>query len=116
MENSRRDFIKKTVTTTSIVAAGGVLPGISAASYRRIKGANERFLVSIMGVNSRGAALGQTFASQSNCDLIHVCDVDSRALESFRKTIAGIQDTPTIGFKDFRKSLESKDIDAFIIS
>jgi predicted dehydrogenase len=48
--------------------------------------------------------------------LIHICDVDSRAITNFSKAIAGIQDTPTTGFKDFRKSLESKDIDAFIIS
>jgi predicted dehydrogenase len=116
MKNSRRDFIKRTATGTSLVVAGGVLPAFTPLSYRRIIGANELFKVSIMGVNSRGAALGQTFAKQPNCDLIHVCDVDSRALEAFRKTLAGIQDAPGIAFKDFRKSLESKDIDAFIIS
>ncbi|MFZ1714160.1 MAG: hypothetical protein WAT88_02610, partial [Saprospiraceae bacterium] len=82
MKNSRRAFIKKTVAASSLVAAGRALPGWSAASYRRIIGANELFRVSIMGVNSRGAALGATFANQPNCDLIHVCDVDSRALAS----------------------------------
>ncbi|MBK6389235.1 MAG: Gfo/Idh/MocA family oxidoreductase [Saprospiraceae bacterium] len=116
LKNSRRAFIKKTVAASSLVAAGRALPGWSAASYRRIIGANELFRVSIMGVNSRGAALGATFANQPNCDLIHVCDVDSRALASFRKTISGIQAAPTKGFKDFRLSLESKDIDALVIS
>ena len=115
MKNSRRDFIKK-ASSTSIIVAGGVLPGFSAASYRRISGANELFRVSIMGVNSRGAALSQTFAKQPNCDVIHICDVDRRAIDTCKKNIASIQNEPTLGFKDFRKSLESKDIDAFIIS
>lgn len=81
MENSRRKFIKTTLAGTAMVAAGGILPGFSAGSYSRIMGSNEKIRVSMMGVNSRGSALAQTFASQTNCDVVHVCDVDSRAIE-----------------------------------
>ena len=91
MEKSRRDFIRKTFAGTTVAVAGGILPGFSAVSYNRIMGSNEKIRVSMMGVNSRGNALAQTFAQQSNCDVIHVCDVDSRAIDKCRKTLEGIQ-------------------------
>ena len=117
MENSRRDFIKKSMAGTAMVVAGGILPGFSAKSYGRILGSNETIRVSMMGVNSRGSALAQTFAQQANCDVLHVCDVDSRAIEKCRKMLEGVQQgVQTTAFGDFRKSLESKDIDAMVIA
>ncbi len=49
---SRRDFIKKTAGVSAGLVVGGVLPGFSASSYKRILGANEMLRVSVMGVNS----------------------------------------------------------------
>jgi predicted dehydrogenase len=70
-----------------------------------------------MGVNSRGSALAQTFAQQTNCDVVHICDVDSHAIEKCRKMLNGVQaEVQTTAFKDFRKSLETKDIDAMVIA
>lgn len=117
MENSRRDFIKKSLAGTAMVVAGGILPGFSAKSYGRILGSNETIRVSMMGVNSRGSALAQTFSQQTNCDVLHVCDVDSQAIEKCRKMLEGVQQgVQTTAFGDFRKSLESKDIDAMVIA
>ena len=96
--------------------AGSVLPQFSAKSYARIIGANEKINVSSMGVNSRGKALAQNFASQENCDVIHICDVDSRAITSCQTAVAERQTVKTKGFSDFRKSLESKDVDAMVIA
>jgi len=110
--NSRRDFIKKSVGASVVVTAGGILPGYSALSYNRIFGSNEKIRVSVMGVHSRGNALARNFARQDHCDVIHICDVDSRAVQ---KCIDGLDEFQTFrakGFRDFRKSLESKDIDA----
>lgn len=116
MKNTRRDFVKKALVGSAAIVAGGVLPGFSANSYRQIIGSNEKIRVSMMGVNSRGNALAQTFAQQTNCEVIHVCDVDSRAIVKCREMLKGIQDTQTTAFSDFRKSLESKDIDAMVIA
>lgn len=117
MENTRRKFIKTTLAGTAMVAAGGILPGFSSGSYNRIMGSNEKIRVSMMGVNSRGGALAQTFAGQPNCDVLHVCDVDSRAITKCRKMLEGVQQgVQTTGYGDFRKSLESHDIDAMVIA
>jgi len=116
MENSRRDFMRKTMAGSALAVAGGILPGFSAVSYNRIMGSNEKIRVSMMGVNSRGSALAQTFSDQKNCDVLHVCDVDTRALEKCRKMLDGKQELVTKGFHDFRESLESKDIDVLVIA
>ena len=114
--NSRRDFIKKSVGASLAVTAGGILPGYSAASYSRIPGSNGRIRVSVMGVHSRGKALAKNFARQPNCDVIHICDVDSRDIEVCITALNEIQNFKAEGFRDFRESLESKDIDAMVIA
>ena len=114
--NTRRDFIKKSAGASAAIIAGGILPGYSASSYNRIFGSNERIIVSVMGVNSRGNALAGNFASQSNCEVAHICDVDSRAAEKCLKNVQEKQEAKAKGFGDFRKSLESKDIDAVVIA
>lgn len=116
MNNSRRDFIKKSVAGSAVLMAGGILPGFSAESYRRIFGANEKIRASVMGVNSRGNALAQNFAFQKECDVIHICDVDSRAIEKCVKNVRKIQDIEPTRFGDFRKSLESRDVDLMVIA
>lgn len=115
-KNSRRDFIKKAGAGTAAIVAGGILPGFSAESYKRIIGANEKLRASVMGVNSRGNALAQNFAFQEACDVIHICDVDSRAIEKCVNNVKKVQDTEPIGYGDFRKSLESKDVDILVIA
>lgn len=96
--------------------AGSVLPQFSAKSYAQIIGSNERINVSMMGVNSRGNALAQNFASQNNCNVIHVCDVDSRAISVCTSALKEHQSNKVKTFVDFRKSLESKDVDAMVIA
>jgi len=116
INNSRRDFIKKTSAASAAISLGGILPGLSAKSYGQVFGANEKIRVSVMGVNSRGKALAKNFATQKDCDVLHICDVDSRAIEKCQKEVATKQDIKTTGFGDFRKSLEDKDIDAMVIA
>ncbi len=113
---SRRDFIKKTAGVSAGLVVGGVLPGFSASSYKRIPGANEMLRVSVMGVNSRGNALAKNFAFQENCEVIHICDVDSRATEKCIAAVEKVQNKKPTGFVDIRKSLESRDVDILVVA
>jgi predicted dehydrogenase len=116
MENTRRDFIRKTVIGATALGAGGVLPGFTAKSYAKIVGANSKIVVSMMGVNSRGKALAKNFSIRENCEVAHICDVDSRAVAACIEALKDRQKDVPKGFEDFRKSLESKDIDALVIA
>lgn len=115
-QNPRRDFIRKTALGSTAVMAGGILPGFSAKSYKRIIGANNLLRVSVMGVNSRGTALAKNFSRQENCEVAHICDVDSRAIKKCIAAIADRQSLTPKSYSDFRVSLESNDIDAMVIA
>ena len=113
---SRRNFIKKTAASTVAISVGGVLPHFSAKSYGRILGANEKVKVSVMGVNSRGNALATNFAQQDICDVIHICDVDSRAISKCLEDLKERQSIKAKGITDFRKSLEDPELDMLVIA
>lgn len=113
---SRRDFIKKTVTGAAALSLGGVLPGFNAGSYARIIGSNERISVAMMGVNSRGLALANNFASQKNCEVYQVCDVDRRAAQVCIESVRKIQHSTPKDIPDFRNAIEDKELDVLVIA
>ena len=114
--DSRRDFIKKTITGTAALSLGGMLPGFSPKSYARIVGANERVLLGVMGVNSRGLALASNFAIQPNFEVVSISDVDSRAADKCISAVADLTKTKPKAVPDFRKALENEDMDALVVA
>lgn len=108
--------MKKAALGTAAVSFGGILPGFSARSYGNIHGANERINVAAMGVNARGNAVAGNFAYQENCQVTHVCDVDSRAAEKCIAAVEKVQKGRPKATGDFRKALEDKDVDALIVT
>ncbi len=116
MKNTRRTFIKKASSGAFALSLGGLLPAFSAKSYQNIVGANEKIRVACMGVNSRGLAVGKNFAHQKNCEVLHVCDVDSRAADICIDAIGKIQSNKPQATPDFRNALEDKNLDALIVT
>ena len=116
MKKSRRDFIKKTMLSTAAVSLGGILPGFSAKSYSSILGANERILVGVMGVNSRGLVLAENFARQKECEVINISDVDSRASSKCIDRVEKIQTKRPKIYADFRNALDDKSLDVMVIA
>lgn len=113
-EKSRRDFIKKSAIGGAGIAIGGM--GMTAKSYGRIIGANERMNCAVVGVNSRGTAHIAAIAKDERAVVSHICDVDTLVTE---RAIAYAKDrnagTP-MGVKDFRKLVEMKDVDIITIA
>ncbi|MBL7735033.1 MAG: Gfo/Idh/MocA family oxidoreductase [Chitinophagaceae bacterium] len=116
MQKSRRKFIRQTMTGMAAASIGGILPAFSAKSYANIIGANNRLLVGVMGVNSRGGALSRSFSKAKDCEIIHISDVDSRAAEKCIASIAQITNKRPKATPDFRKALEDKQMDAIVVA
>lgn len=113
---SRRAFITNSVAGAAALCAGPFFPKISAAGYQRIKRANSKIRLSVMGVNGRGSSLAGNFLKLDDCEIVHICDVDSRALARCCNDVEKKQGRKPLGFSDFRKSLESSDVDALVIA
>lgn len=116
MKKSRRIFLKNAGSAAAAFTVGGVLPGFSARSYRNILGSNERITAAVMGVNSRGLSVARNFAAQPDCELLHVCDVDSRAMAKCVAAVEKEQQKRPNAEKDFRKTLEDKHLDLLIVT
>jgi len=114
MKTDRREFIKKSTLATAGLTIGGM--GMSAASYRRIAGANETVLFAAVGVNSRGLANIQAVLGCEGTAISHICDVDSRAIDKGIEEVKKISGTKPAGAVDIRKLLENKSVDAITVA
>ncbi|HEY4355819.1 MAG TPA: Gfo/Idh/MocA family oxidoreductase [Acidobacteriaceae bacterium] len=107
---TRRHFLQT-------AAAAGALTTWTARSYASIAGANERVQFAIIGLNGRGYAhLWALKANRADARLTHVCDVDSTILDRFAAKATGAMSERFTTDKDFRRILDSKDVDAITIA
>jgi predicted dehydrogenase len=107
---SRRNFVGG-------LAAAGVISTWTAKSYAAVVGANDRVNFAVIGLNSRAYAhLSALQANRKSARITHVCDVESTILARFTdKTNAAMNESAQAD-KDFRRTLEAKDVDAITIA
>jgi predicted dehydrogenase len=119
----RRDFHKATLAA----AAAGSL---SAAAEGRVIGANERVRVGCIGVGNRGVQVLNAFGAHKDAEIVALADVYEPYLQGrysqidprFKPLGKRVPDAqPDFGhevdrYKDFRKILDRKDVDAVIIA
>lgn len=115
MENSRREFIKKAALGTAGLTVGGLAHGMSAKSYNKIIGANERLNVAIAGLGRRlGAYYEPIGLKSSNVELVYLCDVMKKQRESaIQKFSKHIDYKPKLE-NDIRKVIADKNVDVLI--
>src|SRR5271166_6556769 len=108
---TRRRFLKDLAIGTAAATVG-----LNARSYARILGANDRVNFAIIGLHGRG--YGHLDALRANSDAVvsHVCDVDSRELDKFAGAVKKKFDRAPVKERDFRRVLESKDVDVITIA
>ena len=110
-ETNRRTFIKNSVSAGVVMGVGTQFSPLFAKDSP-----NEKVVVGVMGVNSRGHWLAELFARQPNAEVAYVCDVDERAIDKTIAKVSEVQKRKPKGEKDVRRVLEDKDIDALVIA
>jgi len=84
--------------------------GLTALSYSRVLGANERIGLGVIGTGERGTYVMTLFQKNEDLEVRALCDVWDRRIESARQKAPGVP-----GFADHRRLLELKEIDAVLI-
>lgn len=118
---SRRSFVKKAAVATAAVAVANpfktpVYGQSQAPSPGRIIGANDRIVVGFVGVGSQGMAhvrSQKTDAKLNNIAPAAVCDLYQKRLNE-AKSFLGLSEAEA--YRDHRKLLERKDIDAITVA
>ena len=111
---SRRDVIKASGVLAGVSLLG--LTGQTAASYDRIRGANDRLNVAVMGLGGRGNYLMRVAAASQNVLVTHICDVDSNAVATAVADLANRGYAAPVGVADIRTLLDLSDLDAVIVA
>jgi predicted dehydrogenase len=89
------------------------LGAMTAASYSRIMGANERVRVGFIGCGLIGLRHISDFKKLPGADLVAVSDIYDARIDRGKSDCGGAN---VKGYKDFRKMLDDKDVDAVVIS
>lgn len=108
---NRRKFLKAT-------ALGSASLGFAPATIRAFASSppSDTIRAAVMGVNSRGGGLAESFLKQHNVSVRYICDVDSRAVRQVSRNVGKMQDEKVEGLVDFRRALEDPDVDALVIA
>lgn len=114
---SRRDFISKTILGTAAISLGGSAMAMSASSYRRVMGSNDRINVAIAGLGRRAGAYYSPIQNKdANVRLLYLCDVMKSQRERALKNFTSNADySPTLE-NDIRRVLDDKNVDVLINS
>jgi len=103
---SRRRFF-------ATLAAGAAAPHVMS---RRAAGANDLIQVGHIGVEWMGGIHLSYYHTIGTSRSVAACDVDDRYLDAAAKKIAGFSGGKCKRFRDFRRLLDDRDIDAVVIA
>src|SRR5436190_14697493 len=99
---NRRKFLKASAAATAL----------SAASWNRVMGANERIGVGLIGSGLIGRSHARNFLAQPDCRIVAVSETFAPRMEAASQFIGGSVQRHT----DFRRLLENKAVDAVIVA
>lgn len=105
---SRRKFIKNAAAASSLAFLPSGLLANAVSS-------NDKLNLGLIGCKQRGQRVMKFFLKQPDIRCAAICDVDQNILESCATDITRISGEKPKLYKDFRKLIENKDIDAVII-
>ncbi len=100
----RRTFISGAVAATTAAT-------LTASSYGRVLGANDRVRLGIIGPGARGREVMKEFLKAPNAEFVAAADIYTRRFDEAKEIAPEIK-----AFADHRKMLESKDVDAVIVA
>jgi predicted dehydrogenase len=96
----RRSFLRGATTATAL----------TALSYSRVYGANERIQLGLIGAGERGRYDMSNFVKAGNVDVAAVCDVYAVQIDKVKQTAPNAK-----SFTDHRKLLEMKELDVALV-
>jgi predicted dehydrogenase len=114
---NRRQFLKNSALTAATLSFAPTLSRAQAApANAQIAGANEDIRVAVVGLNKRGKNHLDSLVPLKGSRVVAICDVDSAVLERTKAYLKDKYNLSVATFTDYRKLLESKEIDAVTLA
>ncbi|HLY75535.1 MAG TPA: Gfo/Idh/MocA family oxidoreductase [Planctomycetota bacterium] len=110
---SRREFLEQSLFAGAALSGG--LPALAEAP-RRTVGPNEKVRVAVVGVHGQGSVHVGRWASIPEVEIAAICDPDENVVAAPIATAERKTGKKPVHYKDLRKLLEDKSIDAISVA
>ena len=110
MKATRRKFISQ--SSTALIGLG-ILPGMFIRST--ITPPSDIMKIGVIGANGMGWSDMRSLLKMDDVDCIAICDVDRSVPDRRKKDYSGSRSNPVQLYRDYRKLLDNKEIDAVVI-
>jgi len=114
MKSTRRTFLKQSANTVAGLGLASMLSGPLLAANQKTS-ANDKLVVGLIGGRNMGWSNLDDFLKQPGVECAALCDIDDEILNKRAAEVTERTGKKPKLYKDFRKLLEQKDIDAVII-
>lgn len=115
MSSSRREFLTNTSKLLAASTLGGLTTSAIIANDTVKKSAADKIVVALIGCRSMGFGDLQNALKVAGVECGAICDIDQEILDKRSADIVKIQGKAPLQYKDYRKLMENKDINAVII-
>jgi predicted dehydrogenase len=105
----RRDFISR-----SALATGALFTAPNVFAFKGSPG--NKVIVGVMGTNGRGEYLATLYSALPDVEVGYICEVDENVLNRTIEKIKSLTGKAPKAYKDVRKLLEEKDLDALVVA
>jgi len=102
---NRREFMRGTVGAAAALA---VMP------QRKVRGANDKIVIGVMGLGGRGTYLAESFAQRPDCEIAYLCDTNTGRYARARVAVSEVQRRRPKLVQDFRKILDDRSVDVLV--
>ena len=116
MTNDRSEWSRRTfLARAGLGIAAGMLPVAAQAARNKPASANDKLVLGLIGCGGMGAYNMRVLMNKPGVEVAALCDVDESRIPNDAADVEKKYDRKPAIYKDFRKLLERKDIDAVII-
>jgi predicted dehydrogenase len=113
---SRRELLSKATAAAGATFAAGVIPvHAETISKPRRTLKNDNVVIGLIGCGGMGAANMRTLMQKQNVEVVALCDVDESRMTGDIKYVEEANGKKPAIFRDYRKLLEMKEINAVIV-
>ncbi|MEJ7912749.1 MAG: Gfo/Idh/MocA family oxidoreductase [Chitinophagaceae bacterium] len=115
MSETRRQFLADTSKFLAVSTLATLVPSASFAAPASKARANDKIVLGLIGARGQGMSDLMQALKQPGVECGALCDIDDAVLAERSAQLAKTQGKTPVIYKDFRKLLENKDVDAVII-
>jgi len=110
---SRRQFLKKTIRST---AGATMVTTALASAAGRIRGANDKVVLALIGAGGRGSLVIQNMTAFENVETKYICEVDDSRGAGAIKSCERLQGYAPKRVTEMKEVFDDKDIDGVVIA